>query len=55
MTSQIYPVQRSGNLFFIKAAVGRSEAKPSILKFLVDTGASQTCLPITLMTEPQFL
>jgi predicted aspartyl protease len=51
MTSRIYPVQRSGNLFFIKAAVGRSDAKPSILKLLVDTGASQTCLPITLLAD----
>jgi predicted aspartyl protease len=51
MTSRIYPVQRSGHLFFVKAAVGRSEAQPSILKLLVDTGASQTCLPITLLAD----
>ena len=51
MTPRIYPVQRSGNLFFIKASVGRANAKPSILKLLVDTGASQTCLPVTLLAD----
>lgn len=51
MTSRIYPVQRSGNLFIVKASIARLNAKPSILKLLVDTGASQTSLPITLLAD----
>ncbi|BAU10690.1 hypothetical protein LEP3755_11810 [Leptolyngbya sp. NIES-3755] len=51
MTSRIYRVQRSGNLFFVRASVSRADAEPSILRLLVDTGASQTCLPITLLAD----
>ncbi len=45
MTSRIYPVQKSGSLFIVKASIGRTHAPPSILQLLVDTGATQTGLP----------
>jgi predicted aspartyl protease len=51
MTQRCYPVQKSGNLFFVKAAVARIGAEPSILKLLVDTGASQTSLSKLLLTD----
>jgi predicted aspartyl protease len=51
MTSRIYPVQKSGNLFIVKASIGRSNAPPSILQLLIDTGATQTGLPIDFLTD----
>jgi aspartyl protease family protein len=51
MTLRCYPVQKSGNLFFVKAAVARVGAEPSILKLLVDTGASQTSLSKLLLID----
>ena len=51
MTSRIYPVQKSGNLFIVKASIGRSNAPPSILQLLIDTGATQTGLPIDFLRD----
>jgi predicted aspartyl protease len=51
MTSRIYPVQKSGNLFIVKASIGRSNAAPSILQLLIDTGATQTGLPIDFLSD----
>ncbi len=49
MTSRIYPVKKSGSLFIVKASIGRTNASPSILQLLVDTGATQTDLPIKFL------
>ena len=46
-----YSVQKSGNLFIVKASIGRLNAQPSIVQLLVDTGASQTGLPIDFLTD----
>jgi predicted aspartyl protease len=43
--TRIYSVQKSGNLFIVKASIGRNSAAPSIIQLLVDTGATQTGLP----------
>jgi hypothetical protein len=43
--TRIYSVQKSGNLFIVKASIGRHSAAPSIIQLLVDTGATQTGLP----------
>jgi predicted aspartyl protease len=51
MTLRIYPVDRSGNLFTVRASVGRLQAQPSVLNLLVDTGAGRTSLSTTLLTE----
>jgi hypothetical protein len=51
MNPQIYPVQKSGNLFIVKAAIGRLDAPPSILQLLIDTGATQTSLPIEFLQD----
>jgi predicted aspartyl protease len=51
MTRQIYPVQKSGNLFFVRASVTNSVSTPSILRLLVDTGASQTSLSKVLLAD----
>lgn len=47
----IYPVQKSGNLFFTNASVARFNEEPRILRLLVDTGASQTSLSNVLLSE----
>jgi predicted aspartyl protease len=54
MTAQIYTVQKSGNLFFVRASVGRIGTKPNILRLLVNTGASQTSLSKTLLFELEY-
>ena len=51
MTSQIYTVQKSGNLFFINAAIARLDAEPAIVRLLVDTGASQTSFSTVLLAD----
>jgi predicted aspartyl protease len=51
MNSRIYPVQKSSNLFIVKASIGRSNAPPSILQLLIDTGATQTGLPIDFLRD----
>ncbi len=51
MTSRIYPVQKSGSLFIVKASIGRTNAPPSILQLLVDTGATQTGLPMEFLLD----
>jgi predicted aspartyl protease len=51
MTMRIYPVDHSGNLFTVRASVGRQQAQPSVLNLLVDTGAGQTSLSTTFLTE----
>ncbi len=51
MTSRIYPVQKSGSLFIVKASIGRTQAPPSILQLLVDTGATQTGLPMEFLED----
>jgi predicted aspartyl protease len=51
MTRQIYKVQKSGNLFYVNASVHGTDHQPRILRLLVDTGASQTSLPQSLLTQ----
>jgi predicted aspartyl protease len=51
MSLQIYQVQKSGNLFFVNAAVTSTEAEPRILRLLIDTGASQTSLSNILLAD----
>jgi predicted aspartyl protease len=51
MTSRRYPVQKSGNLFIIKAAIGRANASPSIIQLLIDTGATQTGLSMQFLID----
>jgi predicted aspartyl protease len=51
MKPQIYSVERSGSLFTVRASIGRSQAQPSIINLLVDTGAAKTSLSTTLLTE----
>jgi predicted aspartyl protease len=51
MTPRIYPVDRTGNLVTVRASVGRQQAQPSVLSLLVDTGAGQTSLSTSLLTE----
>jgi predicted aspartyl protease len=46
-----YSVQKIGNLFIVKASIGRLNAQPSIVQLLVDTGASQTGLPMDFLTD----
>ena len=46
-----YSVQKIGSLFFVKASIGRVNAQPSIVQLLVDTGASQTGLPIGFLVD----
>jgi predicted aspartyl protease len=40
-----YRLQRSGNLCWLKAAIGTSNGEISIFRLLIDTGASITVLP----------
>jgi predicted aspartyl protease len=40
-----YRLQRSGNLYWLKAAVGSPNGDVSIFRLLIDTGASITILP----------
>jgi predicted aspartyl protease len=49
--TRIYPVERLGNLFTVRASVGRLQAQPSIINLLIDTGAGQTSLSTTLLKE----
>jgi predicted aspartyl protease len=49
--TRVYSVQKSGNLFIVKASIGRQDASPSIIQLLVDTGATQTGLPIEFLQD----
>jgi predicted aspartyl protease len=51
MTPRLYPVKRSGSLFTVRASIRRSQAPPSIINLLVDTGAGKTSLSTTLLTD----
>jgi predicted aspartyl protease len=42
---KIYRLQRSGNLCWLKTAIGNQNGEVSIFRLLVDTGASITILP----------
>ena len=46
-----YSFQKVGSLFIVKASIGRVDAQPSIVQLLVDTGASQTGLPIGFLVD----
>jgi predicted aspartyl protease len=51
MNPSIYSVRRTGNLFIVKASIGRFNAPPSVLQLLIDTGATQTSLPIEFLKD----
>jgi predicted aspartyl protease len=51
MTARRYSVQKSGNLFIIKAAIGQVKTTPRIVQLLVDTGATQTGLSTQFLTD----
>jgi predicted aspartyl protease len=45
----IYPLQRSGNLLFIRASVNGHNGTFLQVRLLVDTGSSYTTLPIEIL------
>jgi predicted aspartyl protease len=47
----IYPLQRSGNLLFLRASVGGSNGDSLRVRLLVDTGASYTTLPLRVLED----
>jgi predicted aspartyl protease len=47
----IYPLQRSGNLLFLRASVGGLQGDPVRLRLLVDTGSSYTTLPLKVLAD----
>lgn len=51
MNPSIYSVRRTGNLFIVKASIGRFNAPPSVLELLIDTGATHTSLPIEFLKD----
>jgi predicted aspartyl protease len=47
----IYPLQRSGNLLFLRASVRGINGDSLRVRLLLDTGASYTTLPLNLLTD----
>jgi predicted aspartyl protease len=47
----IYPLQRSGNLLFLRASVSGINGDSLRVRLLLDTGASYTTLPIKLLED----
>jgi clan AA aspartic protease (TIGR02281 family) len=47
----IYPLQRSGNLLFLRASVRGVDGDSLSVRLLVDTGASYTTLPIKVLED----
>lgn len=46
---KVYRLQQQGNLLFCRAAVGRDEENPILIRLLVDTGASPTVIPTRML------
>lgn len=46
---KIYRVQRQQNVLWLRAAVGRNQDTPLLVRLLIDTGASYTVLPIPIL------
>ena len=46
---KIYRVQRQQNVLWLRAAVGRNEDTPLLVRLLIDTGASYTVLPTRIL------
>ena len=49
-TKKIYRLQKQKDLLWLRAAVGRNQDSPLLVRLLVDTGASYTVIP-TLILE----
>jgi predicted aspartyl protease len=47
----IYPLQRSGNLLFLRASINGANGDSLRVRLLVDTGSSYTTLPINLLED----
>jgi predicted aspartyl protease len=47
----IYPLQRSGNLLFLRASINGTNGDSLRVRLLVDTGSSYTTLPINLLED----
>ena len=47
----IYPLQRSGNLLFLRASVCGSNGDSLRVRLLVDTGVSYTTLPLRVLED----
>ena len=46
---KIYRVQRQQNILWLRAAVGRNQDTPLLVRLLIDTGSSYTVLPIPIL------
>ena len=46
---KIYRVQRQQNILWLRAAVGRNQDTPLLVRLLIDTGSSYTVLPIAIL------
>jgi len=44
-SKKFYPLQRQGNLLWVRAAVGSNDGSVIVVRLLVDTGSSFTVLP----------
>jgi predicted aspartyl protease len=47
----IYPLQRSGNLLFLRASVSGKTGVSLRVRLLIDTGSSYTTLPIRVLED----
>jgi hypothetical protein len=51
MSSRIYRAQAYQNLWVVQAVVGSEVIQPSLVRLLVDTGASYTVLPSRVLQQ----
>jgi predicted aspartyl protease len=51
MSSKVYRAQAYQNLWVVKAAAGSELIQPSLVRLLVDTGASYTVLPSQVLRK----
>ena len=49
MSKKIYRCNRQQNVLWLRAAIGKSEDVPILVRLLVDTGASYTVLPTRVL------
>jgi predicted aspartyl protease len=47
----IYPLQRSGNLLFLRASINGVSGDSLRVRLLIDTGSSYTTLPLKILTD----
>ncbi len=47
----IYPLQRSGNLLFLRASVQGANGESLRVRLLLDTGASYTTIPLRVLED----